>query len=70
MIGYSSALFYLPINEIKDLHYLDALASLLSILMDYPKEAKVLDEEKINQLLNLFVKKLSNLCEKCLKQFT
>ena len=62
-------LFYLTIDELEDLHYLDALASLLSLLMDYAKEAEILDEEQINQLLNLFVAKLPNLWRgKCLKQ--
>lgn len=28
-------LFYLMIDELEDLHYLDALASLVSLLMDY-----------------------------------
>ena len=35
-------LFYLTINEMEDLHYLDALASLLSLLMDCAKEAEIL----------------------------
>lgn len=61
-------LFYLTIDELEDLHYLDALASLLSLLMDYSKEAEILDEEQINQLLDLFVAKLPDLWGKCLKQ--
>ena len=32
-------LFYLTIDELEDLHYLDALASLLSLLMDCAKDA-------------------------------
>ena len=54
-------LFYLTIDELEDLRYLDALASLLSLLMDCAKEAEILDEEQVNQLLDLFVEKLPNL---------
>ena len=61
-------LFYLTIDELEDLHYLDALASLLSLLMDCAKEAAILDEEQIDQLLDLFVAKLPDLWGKCLKQ--
>ncbi|MGN8837752.1 hypothetical protein ACTNCI_12420, partial [Mitsuokella jalaludinii] len=61
-------LFYLTIDELEDLHYLDALASLLSLLMDCAKEAEILDEEQINQLLDLLVAKLPDLWGKCLKQ--
>ena len=61
-------LFYLTIDELEDLHYLDALASLLSLLMDCAKEAAILDEEQINQLLDLFMAKLPDLWGKCLKQ--
>ncbi|WP_233519536.1 transposase [Mitsuokella sp. AF21-1AC] len=61
-------LFYLTIDELEDLHYLDALAALLSLLMDCAQEAEILDEEQINQLLDLFVAKLPALWEKCLKQ--
>lgn len=61
-------LFYLTIDELEDLHYLDALASLLSLLMDCAKEAEILDEEQVNRLLNLFVEKLPDLWGKCLKQ--
>lgn len=61
-------LFYLTIDELEDLHYLDALAALLSLLMDCAKEAEILDEAQINQLLDLFVAKLPNLWRKCLKQ--
>ena len=51
-----------------NLHYLDALASLLSLLMGCAKEAEILDEEQVNQLLNLFVAKLPDLWRKYLKQ--
>ena len=61
-------LFYLTIDELEDLLYLDALASLLILLMDCAKEAEILDEEQVNQLLDLFVAKLPNLWGKCLKQ--
>lgn len=61
-------LFYLTIDELEDLHYLDALASLLSLLMDCAKEAEILDEEQVNQLLDLFMAKLPDLWGKCLKQ--
>ena len=61
-------LFYLTIDELEDLHYLDALAALLSLLMDCAKEAEILDEAQINQLLDLFVAKLPNLWGKCLIQ--
>lgn len=53
---------------LEDLHYLNALASLLSLLMDCAKEAAILDVEQINQLLDLFVAKLPDLWGKCLKQ--
>lgn len=56
-------LFYLTIDELEDLHYLDALVSLLSLLMDCAKEAEILDEEQVNQLLDLFVAKLPDLWE-------
>ena len=61
-------LFYLTMDELEDLHYLDALASLLSLLMDCAKEAEILDEEQVNQLLDLFMAKLPDLWGKCLKQ--
>lgn len=61
-------LFYLTIDELEDLLYLDALASLLILLMDCAKEAEILDEEQVNQLLDLFVAKLPNLWGKYLKQ--
>ena len=61
-------LFYLTIGELEDLHYLDALASLLILLMDCAKKAEILDKEQVNQLLNLFVAKLPDLWGKCLKQ--
>ena len=54
-------LFYLTIDELEDLHYLDALASLLSLLMDCAKEAEIPDEDQVNQPLNLFVAKLPDL---------
>lgn len=47
------------IDELEDLHYLDTLGSLLSLLMGCAKGADILDEEQINQLLNLFVAKRS-----------
>ena len=47
------------IDELEDLHYLDTLGSLLSLLMGCAKGAEILDEEQINQLLNLFVAKQS-----------
>lgn len=53
--------FYLTIDELEDLQYLDALASLLCLLMDCAKEAEVLDERQINQLPDL------HLWGKCLK---
>ena len=64
-------LFYLTIDELEDLHYLDALVSLLSLLMDCAKEAEILDEDQVNQLLDLldlFVAKLPDLWGKCLIQ--
>ena len=61
-------LFYLTIDELEDLRYLDALAVLLNLLMDCDQEAEILDEKQINQLLDLFVAKLPALWEKCLKQ--
>ena len=64
----SATTSYLTIDELEDLRYLDALAALLSLLMDCAKEAEILDEEQINQLLDLFVAKLPDLWGKCLKQ--
>ena len=61
-------LFFLTIDELEDLHYLNALASLLSLLMDCAKEADILDEDQVNKLLDLFVAKLPDLWGKCLKQ--
>ena len=58
-------LFFLTIDE---LDYLNALASLLSLLMDCAKEADILDEDQVNKLLDLFVAKLPDLWGKCLKQ--
>ncbi len=46
------------IGGLEDLHYLDALASLLNFLMDCAKKAEILDEQQINQLLDLFMAKL------------
>ncbi len=43
-------LFYLTIDELKDLHHLNTLASLMSLLMDCAKEAEILGEEQINEL--------------------
>lgn len=54
-------------DELEGLHYLDALALLLSLLMDCAKEAEILDEKQVNQLLDLFVAKLPDLWGKCLK---
>lgn len=48
-------LFFLTIDELEELHYLNALVSLLSFLMDCAKEAEILDEEQVNQMLDLFV---------------
>ncbi|MCF2583982.1 transposase [Mitsuokella multacida] len=61
-------LFYMTIDELEDLHYLEALASLLSLLMDCATEAEILDEQQINQLLDMFVAKLPHRWKKCLKQ--
>ena len=57
-------LFYLTIDELEDLHYLDALA------VPEPVDGlpAILDEEQINQLLDLFMAKLPDLWGKCLKQ--
>ena len=62
-----SNLFHLMSDELEGLHYLDALALLLSLLMDCAKEAEILDEKQVNQLLDLFVAKLPDLWGKCLK---
>jgi len=35
-------------NKLEELHYLDALVSLMILLMDCAKEAEILDEEQIN----------------------
>lgn len=51
-------LFYLTIDEMEYLCYLKALASLL---IDCTKEAEILDEEQVDQLLGLFVANLHHL---------
>ena len=61
-------LFFLAIDELEDLRYLDALTMLLKLLMDCAKDAAILDEEQLNQLLNLYLAKLSVLRQKCLRQ--
>lgn len=61
-------LFFLTIDELEDLRYLDGLSLLLELLMKCAKEANILDEKQINQLLNLFLAKLPDLWEKCLKR--
>ena len=61
-------LFFLAVDELEDLHYLKALSLLLSLLMDCAKDAEILDEEQINQLLDLFMAKLPDLWGKYLKQ--
>ena len=61
-------LFFLTIDELEDLRYLDALALLLNLLMDCAKEAEILDEQQLNQLLELFLAKLPDFWGKCLKQ--
>ena len=50
-------LFYLAIDELEDLCYLDALAALLSLLMDCAQEAEILDEEQINEASSVCVEK-------------
>lgn len=61
-------LFFLTIDELDDLHYLDALAMLLKLLMYCARDTEILDEEQLNQLLNPFLAKLPNLWQRCLKQ--
>ena len=61
-------LFFLAIDELEDLRYLDALTMLLKLLMDCAKDAAILDEEQLNQLLNLYLAKLSVLRQRCLRQ--
>ena len=61
-------LFFLTIDELENLRYLDALVLLLNLLMDCARKAEILDEKQINQLLDLFLAKLPNLWGKCLKQ--
>lgn len=61
-------LFFLTIDELEDLRYLDALSLLMEVLMNCAKEANILDEKQISQLLNLFLAKLPDLWEKCLKR--
>ena len=41
---------------------------LLNLLMDCTRDTGILDEEQLNQLLNLFLAKLSHLWQRCLKQ--
>lgn len=38
-------LFFLTIDELEDLRYLDALAMLLKLLIDCARDAEILDEE-------------------------
>lgn len=54
-------LFFLTIDELEDLHYLNVLASLLSLLMECAKETEILDEEKANRMFYLFIAKLPDL---------
>ena len=61
-------LFFLTIDELEDLRYLDALTMLLKLLMDCAKDTEILDEEQLNQLLDLFLAKLPDLWQRCLKQ--
>ncbi len=58
------AKYILPyLNEMEDPRYLDALPSLLSLLIDFVREAEIPDEEQVNQLLGLSLASLPNLGE-------
>lgn len=61
-------LFFLTIDDLEDLRYLDALAMLLKLLIDCARDAEILDEEQLNQLLDMFLAKLPYLWQRCLKQ--
>lgn len=59
--------FFLTIDELEDLRYLDALSLLLELLINCAKEANILDETQLKKLLNLFLAKLSDFWGRCLK---
>ena len=42
---------------------------LLKLLMDCARGTEILNEEQLNQLLDLFLAKLPDLCQRCLKQY-
>ena len=56
-----SELFFLTIDELENLQYMNNLALLLSLLMDCAEEAELLYEEQVKQMLDLFVEKLPDL---------
>lgn len=41
---------------------------LLKLLIDCARDAEILDEEQLNQLLDMFLAKLPYLWQRCLKQ--
>ena len=61
-------LFFLTIDELEDLRYLDALSLLLELLINCTKEANILDEKQLKELLNLFLAKLPDFLGRCLIQ--
>ena len=61
-------LFFLTIDELEDLRYLDALSLLLELLINCAKEANILDEKQLKKLLNLFLAKLPDFWGRCLIQ--
>ena len=64
----SYTLFFLTIDELEDLRYLDALSLLLELLINCAKEANILDEKQLKKLLNLFLAKLPDFWGRCLIQ--
>ena len=61
-------LFYVTIDELEDLRYMDALRLILSLLIDQVKELALFDEKKLSALLDKFIDELPILWSGCLKQ--
>jgi len=61
-------LFYVTIDELEDLRYMDALRIILSLLIDQVKELAFFDEKKLFALLDKFIDELPILWSRCLKQ--
>ena len=61
-------LFYITIDELEDLRYLDALHIILNLLIDQVKELAIFDEKELSALLDKFIEELPTLWNRCLKQ--